>query len=618
MDDLITAEIEGRAKPVETNTVFVIAQGETIQTVSFTPGQTVGQLLCAHAKLRGESVFQQITTAVGLRVPTATAIKPGHFLAFRPMTNAQCLGCPKHPPHQVPILVNGFRDELLWQQQGWVAVDEMHHYMQILEATHPGKTFGVLVLPDASDHTAMFTRYVLKCIEATSMDENTKEKAFACLYQHHWFPIYVTVTGMEVEVWTTHLMMTWIQDQISQAVGTSGVHFRSSTCLTEFPADCGFQTVGWILSKFNDEDTDTVWTARQACQWRALFHQDLRYHQADREWVAIPLQVGGAMQPREQLVALLVEHGVASGRSDECAEQLLKAFGSHAIQQVLQSPKPWADLKAKASLHQPPIRIVLASELKNMIQARGQDNKPVGTKNNKVKNIKQHAPLQLQADQLTVPHAVFRQEDGIELSQISHQSLGPGSRGILVCNIQEALPYFALQSAISQEGVGLLILDHSDSRIPPKHQQIRVPVICKATHEPLIVGAALLQLGAKVVARNTPAQCLEVQQIDKQVLRVLLYQDQTPLVWKDVVNGPVKSVFDTAPFTSIETHDILDVWDRQWLTNRMTKTTPADAALLAFSIRITIPASQVRQQFCGQDGQFYEPRTQDGRKPDPD
>ena len=116
---------------------------------------------------------------------------------------------------------------------------------------------------------------------------------------------------------------------------------------------------------------------------------------------------------REQLQQLVVSHGVHPQRGLECADQLIQALGAKVIQQILQSPKPWMDLKSRANLHQPPIRVVLADELKQVIQMRSKENKPVGNKQNKTKGGKQQkAPMQLTADQLCIPPAVFRQEDG--------------------------------------------------------------------------------------------------------------------------------------------------------------------------------------------------------------
>jgi len=85
-------------------------------------------------------------------------------------------------------------------------------------------------------------------------------------------------------------------------------------------------------------------------------------------------------------------------------------------------------------------------------------------------------------------------------------------QGILVTNIEEALPYFTLQQPLSSEGIGLLVLDHLDARLPANHSIVRVPAICRATSEPIIAMAALLQLGSQPVVRNMTTECVEVQE----------------------------------------------------------------------------------------------------------
>ena len=143
------------------------------------------------------------------------------------------------------------------------------------------------------------------------------------------------------------------------------------------------------------------------------------------------LYLGGTQDLKSQLQQLVVSHGVHPNRGDECSEQLLSALGHKQIQQVLGSPKPWMDLKAKANLHQPPSRVVLADELQDVIKRRAQEQKPVGRKQNKMKSSKQPRPaMQLTADQLTIPTAVFRQEDGTELPQILANQIGPTAAGV--------------------------------------------------------------------------------------------------------------------------------------------------------------------------------------------
>ena len=159
---------------------------------------------------------------------------------------------------------------------------------------------------------------------------------------------------------------------------------------------------------------------------------------------------------KDQLQKLVVERGVGAARGKECADQLYQALGQATIQQIFSSPKR-AGLKARASLVTPEIRIVLADELHQLIQAKAQTARPVGNKSNKIKQKQmKKIPLQLRADMLEVPHAVFKQTDGAELGQIAPADIIPGSKGVAIVNIQEALPYFQLQEVVSQQGAALL------------------------------------------------------------------------------------------------------------------------------------------------------------------
>ena len=142
---------------------------------------------------------------------------------------------------------------------------------------------------------------------------------------------------------------------------------------------------------------------------------------------------------------------------------------------ILHSPKPWPDLKSRASLHQPPIRVVLADELKQMIQSKANEAKAVGSKAQKLKTKQaKRPPLQLRADQLAVPDAVFRQKNGEELSQIATAQIAAGGKGVVIANITEVPPHFGLSEPVSTHGVALLVLEHDDSRLPNQHQVIKV------------------------------------------------------------------------------------------------------------------------------------------------
>ena len=326
--------------------------------------------------------------------------------------------------------------------------------------------------------------------------------------------------------------------------------------------------------------------------------------------------MGGALHAKEQLQQLVVAHGVNPGRGAECSEQLIKALGIKQVQQILLAPKPWMDLKAKASLHQPPIRVVTAEELHEAVQARLKDPKQVGKKQNKIKSQKATKTMQLKADQLAIPMAVFRQEDGQEIGQIQANQIGPNAMGVVLVNIHEALPYFQLSTPVSQQGIALLILDHDDARLPPSCQVTKVPAKCLATNEPMIVSIAVLQIGAQKVVRNLPTNCLEVPEVSHQVIRVQIYKDQCKAKWEELIQKPVKHLLNMSPFTEVASSAILDVWDRQYMTARMMKVPVQEAQLFMVNLRVESEAVETILKANGEDGRFYELRRHDGRQPD--
>ena len=206
----------------------------------------------------------------------------------------------------------------------------------------------------------------------------------------HWFANgkltgFPSMSGsqnrMDVDIWTTPDNLQWIRVGLTDALESHGFQLHGLAMPHGFPADCGFQAIGWIISMLTEEDCSVPWTMHQAFQWRTLFHQHLQDRQQDL--VIHPLQLGGMKSQHDQLTELVIQHGVAEFRGAKCAQQLIQALNSKAITQVLTSPRPWADLKSKASLQQ--IRVVLASKLQAVIERRSNDPKPLGRKHTKAK-----------------------------------------------------------------------------------------------------------------------------------------------------------------------------------------------------------------------------------------
>eukprot|EP00435_Cladocopium_sp_Y103_P060457 s5_g22.t1 len=597
----------------------IVTEDTTPTEIRFRLGQTAGQLAMAHAKhINVEITEWTINTAVGTTVPLSSQIVPGVIYKMNQIDHMKQPCCQSHLPtcqKTIPHLTGKSRQLLLWQQEGWVAFDEMGFYMQMAANSYP----GCFLPPSEIDSNPDQHAQVLKLIRnvMTHVHESKLPAFVPVLFQGHWFPVATLHQDDCIVLATTPAQAILLRTVLSEA--TNEIEITPKTIPTKFAADCGFQTVGWMMSCACFDNHSFAVDDHQATHWRAMFQQFLRAQGIADRLVLRPLRLGGvtgAKGTKDQLIHLVTTNGVAEARGPECAEHLLAKLGHTQIQQVLASPRPWMDLKARASMHS--IRIVLAEELKAMIQKRLEQPNPVGRKNNKLKQTKAMQPeLKLQADQITVPFGVFKQQGGSAVGPLLPSQVNSTSQGILVSNIQEALPYFALQQPLSSEGIGLLVLDHLDPKLPTNHQKVRVPAICKATSEPLIATAALFQLGQQPIVRNVPEDCIQVQESPHLVLRISIYKDQCKFNWEQFCQGPVKQILSLPIMESVTSSEILDVWDRQFLTEQLKKSEPSASYLFMVNIRIAKPNADVILAQSGTAGCYLELRSEDGRSPHP-
>ena len=569
--------------------IFVLSEGAIPMPVKIPFGHTAGQIATAFAKLQGVDVTCiAVCSAMGTPIPLTAIAAPGVVYAMRDIRTHKNMPCQATLPieqRQVPKFMDDTREILLWQQAGWVAFDEMTFFMQMAANSYPGKFKPPMDLSLADQHA--LSSFVIHLLTEAG---TSKEATYVPVLIHgHWFPVAaVPQTGDpdSFKLCAPPAQAAVFARAVQATLGETGIEFAPLPIPTLFHADCGFQTVGWIMSlACHDEQAHTVQDF-QASHWRQLFHVHLiatgRHHHVPR----VSLKVGGTQSTLDELIQLVSEHGVAKDRSHECASHLISVLGQTTVQQILKSPQPWTDLKARTNMCRPPIRIVLVEELKAMIGEKMRQQGPIGKKTNKIKNSKAPPILRLKADQIEVPMGVFKQQDGQELGQLTQTQINTHSKGILVANIDEALPYFTLQQPLSTEGIGLLVLDHHDPRLPHQHVTVRVPAICKATGDPLIATAAIFQLGHKAVTRNMPEEAVHVQEFPHRVLRVAMYRDQLPVAWDLVCQGPVKQLMDTQCMQSVKQADILDVWDRQFLTDSLQKADPKQAVVfMQFSSR---------------------------------
>ena len=603
--------------------VWVCHDDSSFHLVPFADGTTIGQLVLAEAKLLDLSdIHLRPVSAMGSYLSMNEVLSDKQFVKFTTGALSESHQCPLLADHQPPDCTGLSREHALWQQMGWVAVDEMTYYLNWQQQSgYP--TTPPLVFRDVPDDCLLFGNWVLSVIES-ALSSDSYASSTCCFIHDHWFPLRLEVQP-DTQVMTFFTATSdrkFLQHLIISAFGDIDFELHCHHQNSVFHADCGFQSLASVIGFNLGESNPSGMSEASALQWRLMFDSFLLCNGRDRD-IVLSIRLGGIPEQSKirELTLLLEQHGVNSSRSTTLATQLVKQFGLPSIAATLASPRPWSDLKTKASGCSPPIQLVLSEELQQQIEQRRQSGKGFGRKANKTKNNKPKAGPQpeiiLKASQIQIPASIFQQSDGTKLTQISLQQFQQRVRGIVVLNKDEAEPFLQLREPLSSDGIGILLLDFKDVMLPDSHRVITFPASCVETQEPMIVTAALVQLGKQEISRVLPANPVTVEQIETRVVRCVLYKDQAQIPWKSVVERPFKSILSLDGMQQIPQEAILDVWDRQFLNKQFQKTQADHADLFSVTCRFTDAGATIALNSNATAGLYTEPRAPHGRESDP-
>lgn len=615
-----------KEKPIqhshETIIVWINETGENLTPVKVCKGATIGQIVQAESKLCGSEVGPRPTNGVGHQLSLLSEVQHEQIVCMEPNIN-KVYRCPRSYTHSdMPDIRACDRLQGLWSQKGWVANDEMLYYLQSLVQTEKHECIIDPIILQSNHDESIEQQFqeglfaLIQRVHDQYGDEDNSQGFTTILHEHHWIPLCVRRHEQEIHVSTGTNFAFVIQRWIDEGLDCAGIQIHGCHIPHVFEADCGFQALAWISSLSKDQEGLQPIQPDEAESLRYAFakHIEKIGHAEDP---CVNIVLGGAkdVKMQQQLQVLLEEHGVAKNRSESCCQHLIRTLGMSSIGSTLSAPNPWKDLKTKASQSSPPIQIVLTEELKAMIDKRIAQGVVFGKKQQKkqVKHAKQD--LCVDASKIHVPAAIFQQNDGQHLQQISTRQIIQGCQGIAVVNINEALPFFQLVEPISCEGVGLLILDHADDRIPDRHDKVSFPATCPGTEEPVILTAALVQLGRKGVSRVVPKERSQIEESPTKVYRLVMYRDQCKLEWNSFCVKPVKHLLEHEACQAFTSDVIVDVWDRQFLTKQFTKCKRQEAAMFLVTIRLQQEGGFQFHDQSGVEGVFVEPRTDCGRKP---
>ena len=598
---------------VQNKLVVLDRDGENFRAIKISPGQTVGDFVNAEQSIH--NIRFRCTTTVGRKLLQEEKLTNQIVVLHTDDTDEQTSIAYREMQLQpIPRL------QSLLLQQGAVAVDEMTYYL-----TNLGKPTGLACVPPLIIDSLLDIQVVTQAWFG-KFNRHGTSNVTAVLIESHWVPfVFEKGSGSWNVITTQEGKHLWPQLQFNETHDLFEIPMPQS----QFLEDCGFQTIGWIQAVIARETPQGMSSQNadelRQCYWKQLYIQD------SAKSLSI-LRLGGHKDELETaLSAILREHGVFIERVQDRAKQLIQKLGSQAVVNAIKSNRPWQALKQIANEQSPAVRLILEDEFQRVLQDRTKDGRPVKTqkKDHSGKN-RRNDPLHMKPPDIHVPDGVFGQSDGTVIGQLTIQQIHPKAKGIVIMNEQEWMPFRDQQ--VSAEGLAFLVVAPFSEELSQKGQQIRFPAQSVITGEPILISAMMFQHGSKQVGRCQPAQTHSIDQVETQTIKVILYRDQCPGDWKEVVAKPIKFILQyleclqTCQIAECSCckwhrsqHDydpIIDLWQRDFLTIHFQKTKAGDAALFTCLMRIAKSCFAQLSASSGLNGIYVEPRQQDGKKMD--
>ena len=447
----------------------------------------------------------------------------------------------------------------------------------------------------------------------------------AILHEHHWTPVCVTSSHDRLCCTTTSLGVRLLEDAFPDLRAVMEVNVIDME--TKWQGDCGFQAIAWLKNLHQGPTNSNQIEVEECVNYRfAFLNHCIKNHPSNVKFPS-DIKLGGMIPSGKtdnielQLQQLLETHGVPVNASTQRASSIIDQLGRKTISQILRSAKSWKDLKAQANLHVPKVQLVLPGELEQLIQNRLKEGTPFGRhKQKKGGTPSNKGIIQLQPEDICIPHGIFRSGSSQPIAQIPKTHIGPDATGIVIVNAFEATPYIKLNRPVSSQGLAMLVLDHESTTVHGQGQVIRFPATCNKTGEPMLLSGRLIQIGSVEISRNEPTQKLKVEEEETKVIRILAYRDEIEpaTVWGDFATQPVKQIVKWTPaLQNIDQQVVLDVWDRQWVNLKLDKVRPQEAQIFLVTVRVLAIDLQPLLSLSGQQGLYFEPRTADGRSPCP-
>ena len=465
----------------------------------------------------------------------------------------------------------------------------------------------------------------------------------ACVIEGHWYAICWRCQAGSVSAFTCgHLCGVSVALQkihhefcCSRGCPVVPVTFRAMPFLVD--AYCGALAVAYLrhlVFGVNLPETKADLVAFHS-SLRAVFAGGLPEH-VPRPWI----WGAGEKSWMRKLELVLQEHGVPGPEVEERAVNVVAKLGESRVEKALGSSSPWKDLKWIANSAVPPYQLIKPQELQAAVEKRTKGGSSVGVKAQKVRHHRgQKAPAQPKAIDpagLRLESGLFECGNHVPLQQIDLAHVGPQVSGMVLTTLQAALPFLRGGKQVSAGGLGLLVVDCVPTQVPTVliPEPIRIPAICVANSEPVLLDAVLYQLGALPVARKQAEDLCAITTQASCVVKLLAFRDQLDVPWEEFTRHPVRHLFAKVPPLQPCTdrscegqceawhvsegcpleNPLLEVWGKQWQLLNFSQVPAQQAEVFVMHIRVPSCLAVQLQTYSGNSGVFLEPKHLDGKQ----
>eukprot|EP00438_Fugacium_kawagutii_P006883 Skav204952 [mRNA] locus=scaffold3104:103375:107907:- [translate_table: standard] len=463
----------------------------------------------------------------------------------------------------------------------------------------------------------------------------------AVLWNSHWYPMAwkydnQSVHGSTMTSGTVPLPLEQLHRVVSGKRGQHGQPLHRVEPPVPVAAYCGVWAMCYLSLVVNGSPLPTTQgeITGAAEDARATFLNAMG-DETSKPWV----WGNGDSNARVILETTLRQHGVPVNAIADRIAFLYDKLGEQEVLKAAGASNVWRELKWLANQKSPKVQIIRPMELQQVIETRvgkGQVGNRSQKKAVKGKGKGKQGSMALDPAMLRFDSTVFQNPQGVAMPQIDLSQISSQATGVVLATPAGAAPFVSSPRGISVGSLAIVVMSSEQMLPPSPHSPVKVqfPVECKTNAEPLLVSGYMYNVGAGAISGTSPATTVAIKAVDSCVVKLMLYRDQCPVPWAQIVAQPLKVIISMLPVLQpCDTPDctgmcecwhegekgdiqepILETWGRQWLSETFQFVAAPEAAMFSVHMRIPQCLQVIIQTYSGLQGLFAEPKAVDGRQ----